>query len=139
MGIRPAFEFITKGGEDLVEDKAIKEGAEGAALGKAFRLGEVGPGMIQSDKPAGIRGVVNQVKEGEDLGEVGPEHGAAGIARAGVKHVNDVESQEDTGLVGWVGEVVIDEEVGDSVETAIDADAKLASREEEGSKVRAEV
>ena len=77
VGIGPAFEFIKKGGEDLVEDKATEEGAEGAALGKAFRLGEVGPGVIRSDEPAGVEGVVDEVKEGVDLGAVGVEHGAA--------------------------------------------------------------
>ena len=64
---------------------------------------------------------------------------------AGVEHVDDVEGQEDMGLVGGVREVAIDKEVkvGDGVEATINANAnvnaKLASREEEGSKVRAEV
>ena len=137
-----AFEFIEEGREDLVKDKATKEGAKGAALGKAFMLGEVGPGAVRRDEPAGVGGVVDQVEEGEDLGEVGAEHGAAGVTGAGVEHVDDVKGEEDAGLVSGVREVTIDkevEEVGDGVKAAIDADAKLAGREEEGSKVRAEV
>ena len=137
-----AFEFVEEGREDLVENKATKEGAKGAALGKAFMLGEVGPGAVRRDEPAGVGGVVDQVEEGEDLGEVGAEHGAAGVTGAGVEHVDDVEGEEDAGLVSGVREVTIDkevEEVGDGVKAAIDADAKLAGREEEGSKVRAEV
>ena len=138
-----AFEFIKEGGEDLVEDKAAKEGAEGAALGEAFILGEVGPGAVGRDEPAGVGGVVDQVEEGNDLGEVSAEHGAAGVMGAGVEHVDDVDShQEDAGLMGRVGEVAVDEkveEVGDSVEATINANAKLAGREEEGGKVRAEV
>ena len=136
-----AFEFIEEGGEDLVEDKAAKEGAEGAALGKAFVLEDVGPGVVGRDEPAGVGGVVDEVKEGNNLGEVSVEHGTAGVTGAGVEHVDDVDSQEDAGLMGEVREVAIDEkvEVGDSVEAAIDADAKLAGREEEGGKVGAEV
>ena len=111
-------------------------------MGKAFMLGEVGPGAVRRDEPAGVGGVVDQVEEGDDLGEVGVEHGAAGVTGAGVEHVDDVESQEYMGLMGGVREVVIDkevEEVGDSVKAAINTDTKLASREEEGSKVRVEV
>ena len=41
VGIGTAFELIKEGGEDLVEDEAAKqEGAEGATLGKTFRLGK---------------------------------------------------------------------------------------------------
>ena len=76
-GVGTAFELIEEGGEDLVEDKAAKEGAEGATLSKAFRLGEVGPCAVRADEPAGVGGVVNEVEEGEDLGEVGTKHGAA--------------------------------------------------------------
>ena len=86
--------------------------------------------------------MVKKVEEGEDLGEVGVEHGVAGVARAVVEHVNNVKSQEDAGLVGRVGEVVIDEEVeevGESAKAAINVNAELAGREEEGGKVRAEM
>ena len=80
--------------------KATKERAKGAALGKAFMLGEVGPGAIRRDEPKGIGGLVDQVEEGDDLGEVGAEHGAAGIVGAGVELLDNVESQKDAGLVG---------------------------------------
>jgi hypothetical protein len=45
-------------GENLMEDKAGKEGAEGAALGEAFLLGEGGPGGVFGAEPAGVRGVI---------------------------------------------------------------------------------
>ena len=46
-------------------------------MSKTFRLGEVGPCAVKTDKPAGVSSVVDEVKEGDNLGEVGMEHGAA--------------------------------------------------------------
>ena len=112
-------------------------------MSKPFRLGEeVGPHPVGSDEPAGVSSVVDEIKEGEDLGEVGTEHEAARVTGAGVEHVDNAKGQEDMGLVRGVREVAVDKEmekVGDGVKAAINANAKLASRKEEGSKVRAEV
>ena len=61
---------------------------------------------------------------------------------AGVEDVDDVESEEDMGLVGGVRQVAADKEVekvGDGVKAAIKANAKLAGGKEEGSKVGVEV
>jgi hypothetical protein len=41
-------------GEDLIEDKAGKEGTEGAALGETFSLEEVGPVGVRGAVPAGV-------------------------------------------------------------------------------------
>ena len=111
-------------------------------MGEAFMLREVGPGAVRGDVSAGVGGVVDEVEEGDNLGEVGAEHRATGVMGAGVEHVDDVKGQEDTGLMGGVREVAVDEkveEVSDGVQAAVDADAKLASGEEEGSEVRAEM
>ena len=63
VGAGMAFEFIKEGGEDLVENEASKKGTEGATLGKAFRLGEVGPGMVRAYEPAGVGSMVDKVDE----------------------------------------------------------------------------
>ena len=60
--------LIKEGGEDLVEDKSAREG------GKPFRLGEVGPHVVRSDEPACVGSFEDEIKEGEDLGEVGTEN-----------------------------------------------------------------
>jgi hypothetical protein len=58
-------------GQDFVEDKASKEGAEGTSLGKTFGLEEVGPAGVGGAVPAGVGGIVEEVKEGEEAGESG--------------------------------------------------------------------
>jgi hypothetical protein len=57
-------------GVELAEDKVEGEGegskdsAEGAALGKTFELLEEGPEEVGHKEPAGVRFVVEKVKEG---------------------------------------------------------------------------
>jgi hypothetical protein len=53
-------------GEAFVEDEAGKEGAEEAALGEPFLLEKGGPGGGFGMQPAGVGGVVEHIKEGDD-------------------------------------------------------------------------
>ena len=78
MGGKGAVEFR----EDFMEDEAGKEGAEGAALGEAFILEKGGPGGVFGAEPAGVRGVIEHVEEGEEAAEggVAGKDGAAGFA-----------------------------------------------------------
>jgi hypothetical protein len=79
--------------KDFVEDKAGKEGAEGAALGESLTLESVGPGGIFSAVPANVSRVVEHVKEGEEAGEGGMagENRMARLARNRVEHVDNVK------------------------------------------------
>jgi hypothetical protein len=50
--------------EDKVEGEGGKDSAEGAALGKAFKLLEEGPEEVGCKEPAGVRFVIEKVEEG---------------------------------------------------------------------------
>jgi hypothetical protein len=89
-------EGVVEIGEDFVEDKAGKEGAEGAALGESFLLEKGGPGGGFGMEPAGVGGVVEHVEEGDKAAEGGvvAKDGAAGFSGDGVEHVDDVKEEE---------------------------------------------
>jgi hypothetical protein len=80
MGSEGAVEI----GEYFVEDKAGKEGAEGAAalLGEPFLLEKGGPGGGFGMEPAGVGGVIEHVKERDEAAEggVAAKDGAAGFS-----------------------------------------------------------
>jgi hypothetical protein len=59
-------------------------------LGVAFELEEVAPAVVVVEEPAGVVGAVDDVKERQELWEVGAECFPAGVPRAGIKHVDDV-------------------------------------------------
>jgi hypothetical protein len=131
----------------FMEDKAGKEGTEGAALGETFSLEEGSPGGILGMVPANVGRVVEHVKEGEKAGEGGVvgENGTARLTRNRVEHVDIAKEEEGMGggcarsfQVGNVGLNSSTGEVNDGVKTARDADTKLALWEEVGSKVGAE-
>jgi hypothetical protein len=67
-------------GEYFMEDEEGKEEAEGTALGEPFFLEKGGPGGDFSTEPAGVGGVVEHVKEGDEVAEGGmaAKDGAAG-------------------------------------------------------------
>ncbi len=50
--------------DDEVEGEGGKDSAEGAALGKAFELLEEGPEEVGCKEPAGVRFIIEKVKEG---------------------------------------------------------------------------
>jgi hypothetical protein len=70
-----------EGGEDLMEDKASKEGAEGATLGETLMLEEERPGGSGGAVPTGVGVVIKHVEKGEKAGQGGmaAEDGAAGL------------------------------------------------------------
>ena len=114
-----------QGSEDLVKDEAGEKRTERAALGEAFMLKEGGPGGVGGAVPAGVRGVVKHVKEGEEAGEggVAAEDRAAGLTGDGVEHVDDIQEEESVGggaagglEVGDVGFDGSSGEVDDGVE-----------------------
>jgi hypothetical protein len=79
-----------------VEDKAGKEGAEGAALGEAFLLKKGGPGGSFGTEPAGVGGVIEHVEEGDEVAEggVAAKDRAAGFLGDRVEHIDDVKEEE---------------------------------------------
>jgi hypothetical protein len=104
--------FLGKRAKDgFKEDKAGKEGAHRAALRIAFRLQEVLPSACLVEEPADIIGAVDKFKEREKLREVGAERFSAGVTGAGVKHVYNIQSKEDAGLVLGVIDVAGGEKV----------------------------
>jgi hypothetical protein len=50
--------------EDKVEGKGGEDSAEGAALGKIFKLLEEGPEEVRCEEPAGVGFIVEKVEEG---------------------------------------------------------------------------
>jgi hypothetical protein len=81
-----------------MEDEAGKEGAEGAAFREPldFLLEKKGPSGCFGTEPAGVGGVVEHVKEGDEAAEGGlaAKDGEAGFSGDGVEHVDDVKEEE---------------------------------------------
>jgi hypothetical protein len=76
-----------------VQDKASENGAEWAALGKAFVLEEGVDGAIGLEEEAMVGVTIKKVKERENRveGRVGGKAVAGSFAGDGVEHVGDVE------------------------------------------------
>jgi len=57
------------------------------------------------DVVAPVVAAVNNVEEGENVGEVGFDCFSACVAGASVEHIDDIEGDKDTGLVGGIANV----------------------------------
>jgi hypothetical protein len=130
-----------------VEDKAGKDGAERATLGKTFPLFERVGGAVGLEEVATVGIGVEEVKErkgGMESGVRG-EDVAGGRAGDGVEHVGDIEKEEGAlwreRLGDGVGYKMADLGKGgmnEVVNASLDSDPHLALGKEDGGKFRGE-